>query len=53
MDDFRKPLVLACALLACGAAQADDYRFELGANFDHISFDNDDPDVDMDDDEDD
>ena len=47
MHDFRKLPLLVFGLFACAAAHADDYRFELGANFDHVSFDNDAPDVDI------
>jgi hypothetical protein len=42
MTDFRKitPLLL-CGVFACAGAQADDYRFELGAGFDRALFDGD------------
>ena len=34
------PLLL-CGMFACAGAQADDYRFELGASFDRAMFDGD------------
>jgi len=47
MIDLRKLTTLFLAgMLACAAAQADDYRFELGGAFDHIGFD-DSPDADI------
>jgi hypothetical protein len=42
MADIRKitPLLM-CGVFACAGAQADDYRFELGASFDRALFDGD------------
>jgi hypothetical protein len=47
MADLRKlsPILLA-AVLACGVARADDYRWELAGSFDHVGFD-DSPDADI------